>query len=585
MVLVAVALAYAAFAAPPATAYDRGPLAPRFGAGLPSVLSPADVARYREIFRLQEEGRWALADRHIKALESRVLIGHVLFQRYMHPTAYRSSYTELRDWLANYHDHPGARQIYDLALVRKPRKSPPPREPLYGYRPAATSTVPSTALDPLWAQQSRIEQRIREFVRQGRSDLAASLLSHGTSLNVLTPLRYDQAAADVAMSYYIAGDDEKAYEFAAPAARRSGRETSMPDWVAGLAAVRLGRLEAAAVHFENHALSAGAGPWNISAGAFWAARMHLLTKRPQRVEKWMRVAADQPHTFYGILARRALGLDSVLDFSQPLITGADVERVMKLPGGRRALALVELGQIVLAEEELRVSVSGVDPMTARSLVAVADYANLPQIAVRSGNRLVQMGGARRDRALYPVPPWQPEKGFKLDRALIYAFMRQESAFDSRATSHAGARGLMQLMPTTASYMSPDHNFVGRVRDVLYEPDLNIGLGQEYLSYLLRKPEVDGDLFKLAVAYNAGQGNLRKWLRSVRHEGDPLLFIESLPSRETRIFVERVMANLWIYRQRFGQATPSLDAVASGEWPRYEGVDQDDTMVAEDVQNR
>ena len=81
-----------------------------------------------------------------------------------------------------------------------------------------------------------------------------------------------------------------------------------------------------------------------------------------------------------------------------------------------------------------------------------------------------------------------------------------------------------------------------------------------------------DLFKLATAYNGGPGNLAKWQADMDHRDDPLLFIESLPSRETRFFAERILANLWIYRARLGQKAPSLAALAGGTWPTYLSLD-------------
>ena len=84
--------------------------------------------------------------------------------------------------------------------------------------------------------------------------------------------------------------------------------------------------------------------------------------------------------------------------------------------------------------------------------------------------------------------------------------------------------------------------------------------------------VQGDLFRLTTAYNGGPGNLAKWERKIEVADDPLLFIESLPSRETRVFIERVLTNFWIYRARLGQPAPSLDAAASGTWPGYAALD-------------
>jgi len=124
--------------------------------------------------------------------------------------------------------------------------------------------------------------------------------------------------------------------------------------------------------------------------------------------------------------------------------------------------------------------------------------------------------------------------------------------------------LMQLMPATAKYLG------GRRQD-LHDPVVNLGLGQEYLRRLLADPAVDNNLFMMAIAYNAGPGTLAKW-RAADATQDALLFIESLPKDETRTFVERVMANVWIYQQRFGQPTPSLDHIAAGAWPIYQSQD-------------
>jgi soluble lytic murein transglycosylase-like protein len=73
---------------------------------------------------------------------------------------------------------------------------------------------------------------------------------------------------------------------------------------------------------------------------------------------------------------------------------------------------------------------------------------------------------------------------------------------------------------------------------------------------------------LAAAYNGGPGNVSRWQRQIKHDNDPLLFLESIPNRETRLFVEHVLANYWIYRDQLGQATPALDAIAEGQWPTY-----------------
>ncbi|MEX2454170.1 MAG: lytic transglycosylase domain-containing protein, partial [Rhodospirillaceae bacterium] len=103
---------------------------------------------------------------------------------------------------------------------------------------------------------------------------------------------------------------------------------------------------------------------------------------------------------------------------------------------------------------------------------------------------------------------------------------------------------------------------------------------------LENADIGGDLLLLAAAYNGGPGNLKKWQRRAERNSytDALMFIESIPARETRIFVERVLSNLWMYRERLGEPTPSLDALAAGERPIYIAVEGANGPVAEDVRN-
>ena len=100
-----------------------------FSSAVPKVLSKNDVDRYQEIFRIQEGGHWQKANALIARLEDQLLLGHILAQRFLHPTQYRSNYKELRDWMVIYADHPDARRIYKLAIRRKPKNWRNPKPP------------------------------------------------------------------------------------------------------------------------------------------------------------------------------------------------------------------------------------------------------------------------------------------------------------------------------------------------------------------------------------------------------------------------------------------------------------------------
>jgi soluble lytic murein transglycosylase len=542
--------------------------------GLPAPLAEADAARYRRIMALQEDGKWREADREIKALGNRVLMGHVLAQRYLHPTKYRSRYSELAGWMKDYADHPQARHIYSLAMKRKPRRARAPRAPAWS---GATGGMAADALDHsrtirMNGLAAEAERQVRSMVWHTRLTAAEQYLDQPAMKRGLRASQMDALRARIASGWFLYGDDANALRLAGPAARRSGHLVPSVRWTAGLAAYRSGKVEEAASHFEAIAKSDRLGRWNRPAAAFWAARANMVARKPERVNHWLAVAADEPRTFYGILARRVMGLPSGLRWDRPVLNRAHLAALDATPGARRALALLQVDEAYEAERELRLLAGHDDPTLRAALLAVSEEASLPSLAMRVAGAIASSGGERLDRGFYPVPHWKPQGGFKVDRALIYAFMRQESAFKVRAKSHAGARGLMQLMPATAGYMA-NKRFRGRGRDRLFDPALNIALGQKYLDYLMRHDQVQGDIFLLAAAYNGGPGNLARWQRRVgKVTDDALMFIESIPSRETRLFIERVLANLWIYRERLGQDRPSLDAIASGLRPVYKALD-------------
>jgi len=554
---------------------------------LPTVLSGADRKTYRKIFAIQERGDWRRADRLIKTLDDKILLGHVMAQRYLHPTKYRSRYVELSRWMKKYADHPDARRIYKLALSRKPRNYRAPRRPDRKLYPSYEShtIIEQTGYRPGRKSARRIISQVRRMTHRRKLTHATQYIGRKNIQRTLGSTGIDLALTHVASGWFFHGDGKRAYKLAHAAAKRSGARLPYAHWIAGLSAYRLGKYTEAADHFETVALSTKVTGFDHAAAAFWAARANMTGQRPDRVSRWLEMAAGQPRSFYGIIARRWLGEKSPFDWQPPVLTRERLQRVTTEKPGRRALALLEAGLNVRAGRELRFLAGSKNTELTQSLIALADKLSLPMVSYRAGAALIGNSATLPAVALYPLPEWKPREGFRVDRALIFAFMRQESAFNVRARSSVGARGLMQLMPATASFIA-QRRFRGKQRNKLYDPALNISLGQKYILHLLENNHIDGDLLLLAAAYNGGPGNLKKWQRRARKGAytDALMFIESIPARETRIFIERVLSNLWMYRERLGEPAPSLDALAAGERPVYIAVDGSNGSVAEDVRN-
>jgi soluble lytic murein transglycosylase len=357
------------------------------------------------------------------------------------------------------------------------------------------------------------------------------------------------------------------------------------EWAQGLEAWRNGNPRLAATLFEKAAKASNGNPWVQSAAAYWAARAHIRNKEPQQVSEWLRLAAGEPRTFYGQLARRALGVDTAFAWADPTLTEDGAQALMATRAGQRALALIQIGQRQRASDEFHLLRPQAGPELTQGMLAIANEIGMPSLTLGLGASLEGKSGFRLDNALFPTPAWTPKGGFKVNRALLFALARTESGFNPDAKSPMGALGLMQLMPGTVKYTG------GRLADVLgsgkpdwRDPEINMALGQEYVQYLLEDSNVNGDLLLMAAAYNAGPGNLAKWREKFAYDGDPLLFLESMPSRETRDFAERVLASMWIYQQRLGQDSPTLDALAAGAWPQYRPQDDEAVAAADNASN-
>ncbi|QDH14838.1 lytic transglycosylase domain-containing protein [Oecophyllibacter saccharovorans] len=316
----------------------------------------------------------------------------------------------------------------------------------------------------------------------------------------------------------------------------------------------------------------------------------------------------------------------------------DLAAVSTLSEGQHFFALLQLGEQGRAEALVRRMWPDIrnDPMRARSLAVVTRTAGMSGLAAQmeaaldrlhpvqepvssqpqksasntSASNTAEDVGRREGPSLVSAQ-LKPQHGFRLDPALVYGVVRMESNFDTQAQSSAGARGLMQIRPQTASFIvasritydqhgQPVIPVVPGIEKRLTEPAYNLEVGQLYLLYLAgatgvefapaesvpggslpktaqlrslppnsslvaNKP-VEGDLLHVLASYNAGPGAILHWEARQDAIMDPLYFMEVLPNDETRHYVHGVLSATWRYAQEMGLDTPSLSALSQGRWP-------------------
>jgi soluble lytic murein transglycosylase-like protein len=551
---------------------------------IPALLTASDVNLYRRIFALQKRGRIKDAKKIAIQLENKLLMGHVLAQRLQRQA--RPSYTELRRWLRNYADHPDYGRIKRLAHTQKKRRSrktrppPIPRNSLIAAPPPSASYASKKNLTRKQRRRvSRIKRTARIWLRRGQISRTERLLRRGYVVRLLDHYEMDETRGMIAAAWFYYAKDKKAYRLATKVIARSGRKLPVTHWIAGLSSWRMGKTERALTHFEKLAEAPGLSGWISAGAALWAARANDKLGNEPEERRWLEKAAQHPYTLYGVLALTELGRDLPFQKRHHPLTAAKVKLLMSTNGGRRALALSEVGEMLRAEQELLRLKEWKRPGMRDALRAVADQLQFPSIAIKLTRHQVNddddgRAGEPLDPALYPIPPWNPTSKSGIDRALLYAIMRQESDFNAFAHSPVGALGLMQIMPDTARMLNRGRRpFRGTRRLDKYDPKIIVKFGQRYLIHLRTHKRVKDDLIKVIAAYNSGPGNIGYWSRKrIKHQKDPLLFVESIPNLETRLFVRRVLANLWIYRHRLDQSAPSLQAFAAGRFPRYRPID-------------
>lgn len=514
------------------------------------ALTPWDAQLYAAAFDAVRRGDFGAVDAKLAQVTDKSLVGMVQYQRLTHPkaSAYAASYEDLTAWLAQYGDLPGAKKIWELAKKRKPAGAPDPAPPA-----AVAAGHNWTNLD---AAQIQAEMALAD------------------------PGPTDPKAARHALN---SGDFD--------AALKAG-DSNGDRFTAALAAFRKGDVADAFRRFQAIGLDVSEDPWARSQGAYWAARTAIAKGEPERAPALLKIAAQYPNTFYGQIAERQLGLEPQIRHGgayQPAgpiayeaatgkAAGIEVEETelqafsANDARAHRALALAELGQKADSALELRAGLAGAKDDAERAhWTALAQ--SIGQMFAKSPE---QQFINDQD---YPMPELKARGGITVEKALLYALIRRESAFNPRAVSWAGAYGLMQVMPTTAGQLEGDDR-LRRMPAMLFEPSINLRVGQDYLAWLMNQNGIEGDILRAVAAYDGGSVPVITALKTLPADADAILVIETIPVPESRDYVKRVMASYWVYRRLLGQDTRTLDAVAAGAHTVHISIDQPPTDFAQ-----
>jgi soluble lytic murein transglycosylase len=528
------------------------------------TVSTVPVPRdWRGVFDAIDSGNWASAQAGIAALPPSILTPVAKAELY---TAKDSPVVDLGSLMALISQSPDLPEANQLGLMALKRGSTTPvlvvpEKPtvVLGSAPVRYRARPVSG-DPAADQlRSALDPLVKADDASGAEALLAS---QGPTLSLDGRA---EAATRVAFIYYVLGLDMDARRVADTWRQgATGEWASQAVWVSALASWRLGDYNSASVDFRQAAQLADQRELR-AGGYYWAARAEQAAGRPASVESLLRAAAntaESPESFYGLLARETLGMSTKLG---PDPYSAWDPRIDQIPNVQRAIELVKIGEPALAEQMIVHQAKIGAPSEHHALIELAKRLDLPSAQLY----LAKYGqyGARADATdRYPNPNWSPVNGWRVDPALAYGHIVQESAFSRTAVSHAGAVGLMQVVPDTAQLVSRNRG-IPYSRAALTDPKYNLEFGQGFIEMMRTSSATAGQLPRVIASYNAGPLPVGRWA-GINDKGDPLLWIESIPYWETRYYVPSVMRNMWVYQGLDQEDTPALKAMVEHHWPAF-----------------
>ena len=384
---------------------------------------------------------------------------------------------------------------------------------------------------------------------------AQLLLAHPD--NPVRPAAWAGERQIVARRLLAAGNAELAYKVVQQNSLSDGNAYAEAEFLSGYIALRFLKNPTLAFEHFSKVLARVTTPAGKARAAYWSGRAAAAQGKPDLAAKWYAAGAEHMITFYGQLAAHQLGNDApprpqpeprptageLAEFdTRELIQAAGL---FAAAGDRDHVKVFLLQQADLAKK----------PIDFAMIAAFAEKHGRVDVAIAVARRSIDAGMPLMIHG-YPVTTLPDGNG--PEHALLFAIVRTESAFDQEAVSGAGARGLMQLMPGTAALIARQNQLPYSIDRLTGDGTYNLTLGRAYIEKLL---EDFGGSYPLAIAsYNAGPGRIRQWLHDYGdprgREIDMVDWIEAIPFSETRLYTQRVLESLQIYR---GQDTANTAA--------------------------
>lgn len=403
----------------------------------------------------------------------------------------------------------------------------------------------------LRASPGLVYERLRWRRAKGRDEGARALLAEAPATLGPRPKLWWRERAVLARRALEDGLIEEAYALAAGHRQTAASTFADAEWLAGWIALRfLDDSQAAFPHFARMH-DAVTMPISRARAAYWAGRAAEGFEDPEGASIWYDKAAAYPGTYYGQLAMARIAASDAPLFvpdGEATLTGHSLIAAV------RVLAFLGYDRF-LPTFFKRLSAIARNRADHAIVSALALEIGRPDQSIAAAQRAARDGYVSVDRLFPLVDVPFARKDVELEHALVLALIRQESRFDRKARSHAGALGLMQLMPRTAREVARKMSLRGGSKRLTRDPAHNVALGSRYLDDLIDR--YDGSYLLAVAAYNGGPRNVARWIAA---NGDPrtdpdvnvIDWIEMIPIRETRNYVQRVLEGAQVYRWRLGR---------------------------------